>query len=80
MQQETNDVLESVTFRLVKFVEIHQTTHSQEYYLEVSKLTAVVKNNAQKIEYNVKEPVIRLFGRVTDSIDICVHIHNVDSI
>ena len=28
MQQETNDVLESVTFRLVKFVEIHQTTHS----------------------------------------------------
>lgn len=46
----------------------------------MSKLTALVKNNAQRIEYNVKEPVIRLFGRVTDSIDICVHIHNVDSI
>ena len=28
MQQETNDVLESVTFRLVKFVEIHQIADS----------------------------------------------------
>ena len=28
MQQETNDVLESVTFRLIKFVEIHQTADS----------------------------------------------------
>ena len=28
MQQETNDVLESVTFRLVKFVEIRQTADS----------------------------------------------------
>lgn len=47
--------------------------------MQVRKLTAMVKNNERRIEYNVKDPVIRLFGRVTESIDICVHIHDVDS-
>ena len=48
--------------------------------MQVKKITASVKIREAPIEYNIKEPIIRLFGRVTDSVDICVHIHHVANI
>ena len=52
-------------------------SHSQDYYLH----NTPYHNRSQFLSSNnsilVKQPIVRLFGRVTDAVDICVHIHNV---
>ena len=55
-------------------------SHSQDYYLH----NTPYHNRSQFLSSNnsilVKQPILRLFGRVTDAVDICVHIHNVQCV